>query len=251
MTPSDPVFSGETTGARAFQTKAEFAYQRLRELVLTGALAPGARLDQDQLAESLAVSRMPLRQALLKLESDGLIQMRPHHSAIVAPLSHSAIEELYAMRRALEGMLAAAGGDKLDDRAFATLDALLGYMAAATVAADWRRFVTLDRSFHRTIYERSGYARAVAEVERLRDASDRYILAFASYRNGASSSLSEHDAILNACRKRDAEEVRALTDAHIARGATVMLQLADEGAAASAGGETASADGDLTRDDSA
>lgn len=233
MTSSDlPLRAGEATGARAFQTKAEFAYQRLRELVLTGELAPGARLDQDQLAESLAVSRMPLRQALLKLESDGLIQLRPHHSAIVTPLSHSAIEELYAMRRALEGMLAAAAGDKLDDRAIATLDGLLGYMSAATMAADWRRFVTLDRSFHRTIYERSGYARAVAEVERLRDASDRYILAFASYRDGASSSLSEHDAILDACRRRDAEEVRALTDAHIARGATVLLQLADSGGAA-------------------
>src|SRR5262245_23554654 len=92
-----------------FQTKSQVVYETLRQWILRGRLAPGQTIDQEGLAATLRVSRMPLRQALLKLEADGLIAVRPHRSAVIVPLSPSEIEEIYATRTALEGMLAEVG----------------------------------------------------------------------------------------------------------------------------------------------
>src|SRR3546814_15298004 len=84
-----------------FLTKSQGVFETIRSWILIGRLEPGQRLDQEWLAAKLNVSRMPLRQALSRLEADGLVINRPHRSAIVAPLSVTMLEEIYAGRRAL------------------------------------------------------------------------------------------------------------------------------------------------------
>lgn len=212
-----------------FRTKSDLVYDRLRESILSGRLAPGETIDQEQVAAQLQVSRMPLRQALLKLEADDLIELRPHRSAVVTSLSAHAIEEIYAMRGALEPMLARVATPRLSEADCAELSALQQRMGEAVEAQDTRRFVDLDRAFHRRIYSASGYARAVEDTERLRDASDRYVAFYASYQSRARESLQEHEGILDACRTRDAQAAARLTEEHVGRGAVVLLGLVREG----------------------
>src|SRR5216683_3088851 len=101
----DDGAEGSHPDAIPFRTKSELVYIGLRESILSGDLAPGEVLDLDALVERFQVSRMPVRQALLKLEADNLLNLRPHRRAVVAPVSEHAIEEIYAMRVVLEALL--------------------------------------------------------------------------------------------------------------------------------------------------
>ena len=87
-----------------FQTAEEHAYRYLRNLILTGVFLGGAKLNQDELASKLAVSRMPIRQAIRLIESEGLVVSRPNRGAVVTALGPDAILELFEMRSVLEGL---------------------------------------------------------------------------------------------------------------------------------------------------
>ncbi len=85
-----------------YRTAGALAYSVLRQAILTGVLEPGEPLRQDALAEALGVSRIPVRSALFRLESDGLIRLRPHRGAVVSVLTGEQVREIYAIRILLE-----------------------------------------------------------------------------------------------------------------------------------------------------
>ena len=91
-----------------YRTVADLAYARLRQRILSGELAPGSRIDQDAEADRLLASRMPVREALRRLESEGLVEIVRHRGALVRGLSVSDLEDLYVLRIALEGVAAAS-----------------------------------------------------------------------------------------------------------------------------------------------
>ncbi|MFN8592802.1 MAG: GntR family transcriptional regulator [Thermomicrobiales bacterium] len=208
-----------------FRTKTALVYEQLRRAIVSGQLAPGQRLDQEWLAAELRVSRMPLREALLRLEADGLIQNEPHRSAVVAPLTVAELTDIYAAREAMEAMLAGAGTAHGTGHDFTVMGEAIAEQRAAIAVGDLARFVAADRDFHFTLYRASGYGRAVAITERLRDQADRYIWHYARYQSGAVRSIAEHDDILAACRKRDVGAVGTLTRDHVNEGLQVLRQL--------------------------
>lgn len=212
-----------------YRTKSQGVFEELRRWILIGRLEPGQRLDQEWLARELRVSRMPLRQALLKLEADGLIESQPHRGAIVTPLSLSLIEDIYFSRNALESMLAEAGSSRGDEALWAKMAGSIEEQERAIASEDIERYVELDRSFHMLLYRASGYNRSCDLVERLRDVSDRYVRFFARYRSGASKSIQEHQHILQACRDGAVLEVRRLTEEHIMGGLqTLRIMIREE-----------------------
>ena len=213
--PDDANFPG--------RTKSEAVYELVRHWILIGRLEPGQRLDQEWLASHLQVSRMPLRQALERLVGDGLVIARPHRSAIVAPLSEDLLRDIYASRRALEGMLAEAAAHDLTPETVVTLTALIEAQEAAVGAGDVEAYVRLDREFHGTLYRCSRYEQSCALIERLRDMSDRYIRFFANDRHGAHKSILEHWKILSAAEKGDTARARELTERHIAEGLDTLV----------------------------
>src|SRR3954453_13803128 len=119
-----------------FRTKRELVYIGQRKSSVSGELAPGETLDLDALADKFQVSRMPLRQALLKLQADNLLDLRPHRRPVVAPVSEKGIEEIYAMRVALEALLPRAAVMRLRDGDFSRLEALQEQMRLAIDAND-------------------------------------------------------------------------------------------------------------------
>ena len=227
--PSTMELPGDVAPPVEFRTKTEMAYEQLRRWIVAGRLAPGQRLDQAWLATELRVSRMPLRQALLRLEADGLIQNEPHRSAVVASLSLAELADVYAARGAIESMLAEAGAARAGQT---ELDQMVEAIAAqdrSVAAGRLEQFVAADRIFHFTLYRASGYHHAVETASRLRDLADRYIWHYVRYRSGAAQSVAEHRQILASCRHGRADEVRHLTQLHVDQGLAVLTQLVGEG----------------------
>lgn len=209
----------------AFKTKSEVTYEVLREWIVSGELEPGQRLDQEWLAGTLKVSRMPLRQALQRLESEGLIQNRPYRGAVVSPLSPREMEDIYAARAALEGTLAEVGARRCSAEQLVIMEDLLNQQAGALADRDMRRFATLDRAFHFTLYEASTYPQCLSIVERLWHLSERYRRFYATTKSGAENSLREHWQILETARAHEGEGARKATAAHVERGFQVLSRL--------------------------
>jgi len=211
--------------AVGYRTKADWAHLQLRRWIQSGALEPGERLDQEDLAARLGVSRVPLRQALAKLQADGLVIGRAHASVTVAPLSLEHAEDIYAGRAALETMLAAAAVPNLDNETNRELERLVEGQKLALENEDRQTMLELDRRFHIRIYEQSGYGTSVNMVDRLRDMSDRYVAAFQGSRERSMETLNQHEEIVAACEAGDADRAAELTKYHIDRGRQFLRRL--------------------------
>lgn len=217
-------------GPRAldYRTKVDVAYEQLRRWILTGRLKPGEKLDQAWLASHMRVSRTPLRQALLRLASERLIDAEPHRSAVVAPLSLIEIEDLYQSRRALESMLAEAGAAKLTNSTLRQMSDILEAQERAVKDGDPDRFTELDREFHFMLYRAAGYTRAYDIIQELRDSSERYVRFYAVYKDGAAESLVEHRRIVQLCSDGDVTGVRDEVEHHVLRGLEILRTIAVE-----------------------
>jgi DNA-binding GntR family transcriptional regulator len=209
----------------AFRTKAQAVYEQLRDWIVHGRLAPGDSVDQERLADTMKVSRMPLRQALMRLESDGLIERQPHRTAVVTGLSPSDIRDIYGARSVLEGLLAEEGAKAADERRLDRMTQTYEEMAAAVRDGDSEAFVRLDRRFHLLLYRASGRPRTIEMLEQLRSVSERYVHYYAAYTAAAVQSLDEHHAILQACQADRYHTVRDLTEQHLVRSAKELLAL--------------------------
>jgi DNA-binding GntR family transcriptional regulator len=230
--PERVVGSGSVAGDHplAFRTKSQAVYEQLRDWIVHGQLGPGDAVDQERLAESLNVSRMPLRQALQRLESDGLIERQPHRTAVVTGFSQSDIQDIYAARSVLEGLLAEKGSSALDAPGLARLAAIYAKTAIAVPADDGDAFVHLDWEFHQTIYRASGSPRTIDIIEQLRSASERYMHYYAAHSPRTAESLAEHEQILRACQEGNHDLVRKLTESHISRSAAKLVALVERDA---------------------
>src|SRR3546814_15861515 len=85
------------------ESRGEIAYVRLKESIQTGELKPGQRIREIEMADRLRMSRTPVREALRRLEADGLLTFAPYRGMVIAELDHQAVMELYQMREVLEG----------------------------------------------------------------------------------------------------------------------------------------------------
>jgi DNA-binding GntR family transcriptional regulator len=205
-------------GAHEYHTKADLAYEQVRHLILTGRLGPGHRLDQDWLASELGISRMPLRQAMLRLIAEGLVDAPPHRSAVVRELSPAELEDLYESRRAIEGMLAENGTTRCTTQDHRSMGQAIRDQERAIRDEDFGRFVEADREFHVRLFRATGYTNACEIAERLYDSTRRYVRVYADRIKGADRSLVEHRQILEHVRAGNAAQVRRHTEEHVRRG---------------------------------
>ena len=228
---ADEIASGSADGSGLdYRTKVDVAYEQLRRWILTGRLKPGERLDQAWLARHMRVSRTPLRQALLRLASERLIDA----SEAAAQLRRqnffdlTFIEDLYQSRRALESMLAEAAATRLTETTVKHMQEVLDMQELAVKTGDPDRFTELDREFHFALYRAAGYARAYDMIQELRDSSERYVRFYAVYKDGAAESLVEHRRILQLCVEHDIAGVRHEVEHHVMRGLETLRTIASE-----------------------
>ncbi|HEX7127966.1 MAG TPA: GntR family transcriptional regulator [Thermodesulfobacteriota bacterium] len=199
----------------------------MRAAILAGVLAPGTRIKQEALAAELGVSREPVRQALLLLEREGLVRATPRRGAVVAPLDRQAIRDLYELREAIEGLVAAKVAARRDFDP-APLRDIVGRGRAAARGGSLPRLIDLDLDFHMALYEASGN-RVMTEVMRGQWSHVRRLMAMtlggAGYRVQA---WDEHAALVEAIAGRKPARARAIAVKH-ARAARRHLLAASKG----------------------
>ena len=157
-----------------YRTMHEIVYDTIRDAILSGRHAPGQRLVTDELAKALGVSRMPVREALHRLEVAGLITITPHKGAVVNKHSEAEIAEIYHIRAVLEGLATRLAASKLTPVDHKRLDALLDEMEGAVRAQNLEKVLAVNRDFHIVIWKAAGAPRLRELLENLYDTSQRF-----------------------------------------------------------------------------
>jgi DNA-binding GntR family transcriptional regulator len=207
---------------------AGWATEILRQAILDGYFEPGERLDQDAITEELGVSRTPLREAIAALESEGLLEAKPHRGVFVARISKRDIRDIFALRALLEAEVARQAASSIPD---AVLDRLETALKGAQKAYDGGNHVAqfeADRYFHETLRE-------FTENRLLKEVLDGLNNRISAVRRFAQTKpgphidqfAEEHLAVLQAIKKRDPEKAAALMRRHLEESGARVQELAE------------------------
>jgi DNA-binding GntR family transcriptional regulator len=209
---ADVSILGSPSAPLGFTTKAEAVYREIRSRILSGLLEPAAPLNQDALAPELGVSVTPVREAVRRLEVEGLVRFQAHKTVVVAPLSREELSEIYDVRLQLDPYAASRAATRATDD---ELDEIRG-LADAPVSEDPLEQVMLNRAFHRAIYARSGNALLTQILDRLWERTDRYRIMLVSGNAHLHEAAREHVEIAEAMSGRHPRSVARLIRSHIA-----------------------------------
>jgi DNA-binding GntR family transcriptional regulator len=192
----------------------------LREAIYSGRLRPGEKIDQDDIAAQLGVSKLPVREALIAVESEGLVRSIPRRGAFVDQLTPDDVRDHYRIYGLVSGVAAGRAALHLTDGQLAELDDVLRAMKKERSTA---RQEELNHLFHRTINVTGGSRRLRSIVRLLSNTLPERFYEFASgWRDIA---IKEHERILKALRAHDsAEAERAMVD-HISSGGEYAVQM--------------------------
>ena len=190
--------------------------EAIRDLILSGDLPPGSRIGQEELAARFNVSRIPVREALSRLESDGLVVLKPSSGAWVARLDLQECIEIYKIRERIEPLaLHEAVTHMTDDE----IDDLAELVEKIENAATDEEFLRLDRAFHLACYRTEGLQQLGNMAERFWNTTQQYRRLFmqSASRDDDWVIHAEHRLIVNALRRRDAEGAGNILHEHIRR----------------------------------
>jgi len=203
-------------------TKAQAVYEELRRQILTGVLSPGLEVNQEAMAASLGVSITPLREALRRLEMEGLLGLKAHRTVIISPLTRKELAELYIIRAELDSLATglAAAVASTDQKA------TIGKVARQKPVKDPIVQLELNRAFHRSIYSACGNESLIILLDQLWDRTDRYRLILVRRELvGGTDSSKDHIDIADAITSGQAEQAGKLMRAHISRSRVLIGEM--------------------------
>jgi len=198
------------------KTRTQVVVEILREKILSGEVVAGQPLRQAALADELSVSRIPIREALLQLEGEGLVSFEPHKGASATELNLDQVDELFELRAMIEGDLLAISLLHITDDTLtqasdilASLDSALGKENAANT---WSQ---LNSDFHNCLYSGAKRPQTADLVKTLNKNADRYIRMHLLWAGGISKAGPEHAELLAFCQARDIEQAVKKLKQHI------------------------------------
>jgi DNA-binding GntR family transcriptional regulator len=212
------------------QSLPDLVYDHLRELILSGKLDFGAPLRQEEIAARLGISRLPVREALRRLDSEGLAALRPRRGYVVAAFNRSEIEEIFEIQTMLEeraGYVATQRRTADDIEAVEACLARLDAIAGRT-PLDIAAFGRANSEFHERLFASSGLSYYARVLVMLRNSVERYARMGAGMLGDLSSSQREHRRIEKAFRAGDASEVARLCRRHRENTCRRLLKLIDQ-----------------------
>ncbi|MDI5963025.1 GntR family transcriptional regulator [Streptomyces sp. SL13] len=199
---------------------AERVYRYTKDLIIRGALPGGRLISEGSICDDLGVSRTPVHEAFLRLDTERLLALSSRKGAVVLPMAPQEARDVLEMREAIEGAAAQRVVDE-ERTAPATLDRLrsnLAVQAGHAAAGDLEAFVEADEEFHRTVVEASGNEIAGHFYALLRDRQQRlrhHLLAIRP--DELPVILTDHRDLVGCLERRDADAYRDLLRAHVAR----------------------------------
>jgi DNA-binding GntR family transcriptional regulator len=189
--------------------------EELRRRIVDGEFKSGFQLRQDALAAEFGVSRIPVREALMQLEAEGLVKIHPHRGAIVSELSTEEIEELFELRALLEPRLLKASAPRLTEADYGRLNEILQEYASELRAMHISRWGELNGEFHMVLYQHARQPRSLAIVANLLQESDRHTRLQLSLTKGMERAATEHAELLELCVEGRIAAACALLKTHI------------------------------------
>lgn len=228
-------------------TQKNQAYAYLREMIVTGALPPGDRLSDYALSKQIGIGRAPIREAIGRLESDGLVEQIPHYGAFIRKPDRQEVLELYELRMLLEGDAVYKAASRMDrqqldqlKRNCLALRKLVRQCRGRDIQAEFpdllQELIRLDFDFHMQIIQAAGN-RTIAKLV----GDSRVIISLMNYNTWCSSEVSleimnitwrDHAYIVRALRRRDGQAARERLVRHIDVAMHIFLKKYDDHAAA-------------------
>lgn len=181
----------------------DVVFRTLRQAILKGELKPGERLMEIQLAQKLGVSRTPVREAIRKLELEGLVLMIPRKGAEVAEITIKDLEDVLEVRGALEELALRDACDHITEEQLQDLQQASDDFKRALSSGDLVKCAETDMAFHDIIYSATNNRRLVQMLNNLREQMYRYRMEYMKDERTHKTLLEEHDAIRRALKKHD------------------------------------------------
>jgi len=194
------------------RTVAAEAAEILRQRILSGEIRGGQPIRQEQIAQELGVSRIPLREALKQLEAEGFVTIAPHKGAVVSTLSVAEAEELFALRAQLELWLLREAIPRMREADFAHLDAIIDESRAPDNLARWGE---LNWQFHEALYRPAGRPLSLRFLKRIHDNLDRYLRLQIAITRDWDRAYKDHQDLVALSRERNIEAALSLLENHI------------------------------------
>jgi len=195
-------------------TTQQHAVEWLRQAIVAGVLKPGERIPQEEIAERIGVSLIPVREALRVLEGEGQVTYRPRRGYAVTVLRIEDLTEIYELRRLLEGQAVRRALADLDDVALARMTRAAADCADAAAAGDISRELEANRRLHFALFEHPAQPHALRLIRLLWDSTEAYRALYYNSPAERAAADDAHRRILAAVRARDADALVAELDAH-------------------------------------
>lgn len=193
----------------------DVVFNTLRQAILKGELAPGERLMEIQLAQKLGVSRTPIREAIRKLELEGLVLMIPRRGAEVARISEKSLKDVLEVRRSLEELAIELACQRMTEEDMQALEEAQKAFKAAIDQGDAMKIAETDEAYHDVIYHSTRNKRLVQILNNLREQMYRFRLEYIKDEDKRQILQLEHEKILAALRLRHMAEAKAVARGHI------------------------------------
>ncbi len=212
-----------------FKTRAQFVADDLRRRILGGEFQGGTQLRQDALAKDYDVSRIPVREALLTLESEGLVEFHAHRGAFTTELSVAKIRELFDLRVLLETyVLRHAIGELTEEDLLEAERILEKYDDALNSGGEIDNWSEYNFAFHQALYAPARLPETLALISQLNTKSDRYIRMQLLYTQEIEKAEREHHGLLDFARQGKADEACELLQRHIQEACEGIVTLLEE-----------------------
>ncbi len=198
--------------------------QRLRQLLVEGQIAPGAKLNERELCEQMKVSRTPLREAIKTLAAEGLVELLPNRGAIAVELSEDDILNTFEVMAGLEGLSGELAAQRITPEELAEIEAMHYEMKAAYTRRDLSAYYRLNAAIHRAINAAARNPVLTATYQQVN--ARLQALRFRSNQDGEkwARAMQEHDRMIEALQKRDGAALRAELVAHLGHKRDVVVE---------------------------
>ncbi len=204
-----------TMNTNAYLPLRDVVFNTLRDAILRGDLEPGERLMEIALANRLGVSRTPIREAIRKLELEGLVVMIPRRGAQVASITQKDLQDVLEVRTSLEELAVSLACERIQPQKIGQLEEALKNFEEALAGTDVTAIARADVDFHDVIFSSTGNARLVQILNNLREQMYRYRLEYLKDFSSHSRLLQEHKELLRAICAHDKETASKIIRTHI------------------------------------
>lgn len=193
----------------------DVVFNTLRQAILRGELKPGERLMEIQLANKLGVSRTPIREAIRKLELEGLVLMIPRKGAEVADITEKSLLDVLEVRRALEELSADLACDRITEEEIAELKAAAEEFKKTLKSSDVTEIAEADVKFHDVIYLATKNQKLIQLLNNLREQMYRYRVEYLKREEVYEQLIREHEEIIEHISRKEKEEAVQIVCKHI------------------------------------